>query len=179
MSSLVFSNKKVNIRKLTKKDLQNSKKFCDYINSLIDEETLILLDKKLTEKEEKIFLENRIKNIGKGFIFLIAEKDDKIIGIAELKQEKGRRKHIANLGISVRKECREMGLGTRLTKMLISFAKMQMKPEVKFIRLGVFPNNKPALELYKSLGFKKIASIPKQLQHSKKLFDEVIMSLGI
>ena len=58
---------------------------------------------------------------------------------------------------------------------IIKLAKKKLKPRLKFIRLGVYPNNKPALALYRKFGFKKAAKIPKQIQYKGKLLDEIIM----
>jgi ribosomal protein S18 acetylase RimI-like enzyme len=41
--------------------------------------------------------------------------------------------------------------------------------------LSVFSTNKIAMNLYKKLGFKKVARIPKQLQYKNKLVDEIVM----
>jgi ribosomal protein S18 acetylase RimI-like enzyme len=86
----------------------------------------------------------------------------------------GRQNHVGNLEICIRDSYRGIGLGKYLTKKIIGLAKKNLRP--KFIRLsGVFSTNKLALALYKKLGFKKVARIPKQINYKGKLLDEIIM----
>jgi len=54
-----------------------------------------------------------------------------------------------------------------------------LKPKPKIIRLNLFPTNKPAIALYRKYGFKKVATIPKQIEFQGKLLDEIIMLLNL
>ena len=60
----------------------------------------------------------------------------------------------------------------------IKMAKKELRPSPKVIMLSVYVNNIPAIKLYKKIGFKKAARIPKQVQYNGKLIDEFIMLLG-
>lgn len=51
METKIFGDKKITIRKVAKSDLKNAKKFQDFINSLVEEEAKILMNKKLTLKK--------------------------------------------------------------------------------------------------------------------------------
>ncbi len=68
-----------------------------------------------------------------------------------------------------------MGLGKFLTQEVIKLAKKELKPAPKIIKLEVYVNNKPAIGLYKKMGFKIVAKIPKQIQYKGKLIGEYIM----
>jgi len=57
----IFNGRKVKIRELSQKDLKRAKDFLDYINSLVDEEVKISINKKLTLKEEKDWLQDTLK----------------------------------------------------------------------------------------------------------------------
>ena len=48
-------------------------------------------------------------------------------------------------------------------------------PGLKVFWLDVFENNKPAIALYKKMGFKIVGKIPKQIQYKGKLIGEYIM----
>jgi len=48
-------------------------------------------------------------------------------------------------------------------------------PGLKVFWLDVFANNKPAIALYKRMGFKIVGKIPKQIQYKGKLIAEYIM----
>jgi ribosomal protein S18 acetylase RimI-like enzyme len=178
MKIKIFNGKKIKIRKLLKKDLKKVKKFQDFINSFIEEDAQITLNKKVSLKEEKEWLIGHIKNVIKRkSVFLFAEDSNKIIGTTEISLGKNRQEHIGNFGITIRKGYRGIGLGKYLIGEIIKLAKKELKPRPKIIRLGVFPINQPALQLYRKMGFKKVARIPKQIQYKRKLIDEIIMLL--
>jgi len=66
-------------------------------------------------------------------------------------------------------------LGKFLMAEALKLAKKELRPKPKVFRLSVFASNKPAIGLYRKLGFKKVARIPKQLQYKGKLVDEIVM----
>jgi ribosomal protein S18 acetylase RimI-like enzyme len=66
-----------------------------------------------------------------------------------------------------------------MMKEIIKLAKKDLRPKPKTIRLNVFQGNKSALVLYKKLGFRKVARIPKQFQYKGKLEDEIVMLLDL
>lgn len=168
--------KKILIRTLTRNDLNRAKDFANYINSIIRERDFILWKKLVSLKEEKEFLKNRLKDIRRKKVFtLIAEHGNKIVGIADIKLKEGIQDHIGGLGISVLKEYRGKGIGFTLMETLIDLAKRNLHPKPKTIRLSVMETNKVAINLYKKVGFKKVAKIPEQFQRKGKLVDEIIM----
>jgi RimJ/RimL family protein N-acetyltransferase len=100
------------------------------------------------EKEEQ-YIEDHQKQ---GKVVLVAEIDGCIVGMAGL--ENGQRQkisHVGNLHISVLKDFRSNGVGTQLINAVFDWAKED--PILEKIGLGVFANNKPAIGLYKKLGF--------------------------
>ena len=180
MKIKIFENKRIIIRKISKGDLRNAKEFQDFINSLIEEEAKIMMNKRLSLKEEKKFLEETLREIkNRKKVFLFAECNNKIIGITGIELDRWRKNHIGNFGITIMDGYRRIGLGKYLMKEIIKLAKKELKPKPKIIRLSVFPTNKPALGLYKKFGFKIVGKIPKQIQYKRKLIDEIIMTLGV
>jgi len=177
MEIKIFGKKKIKIRGLSKGDLRKVKKFQNFINSLIGEKAQIVLNKKLSLKEEKKWLEeelDKIKNRKK--VLLVTESNNTIVGIVDIDLGKGRLGHIGNFGISIRKKYRGIGLGHYLAKKILKLAKEKLRPKPKIIRLSVFPTNKIALSLYKKFGFKKVSRIPDQIKYKGKLIDEIIMT---
>jgi len=173
-----FGGKKVTIRKASKRDLKKISKFQDYINSLIKERAQISLNKKVSLKEERKWLEGRLKNINNHrAVSLIAESDNIVVGNAGIDLRLGSQSHVGEFGITIRQGYRGMGLGKYLMKEIIKLAKKELKPRPKIIRLSVFSTNKPAISLYKKMGFKKAAVIPKQFQFQKRLVNEIVMLL--
>jgi len=175
MKAKIFKEK-IKIEELSKKDLKLAKEFLDFINSLVEENAQISVNEKSDLKEEIEWLKQNLDGVRKKKkVFCIAKDEKKIIGIASLEMKDLRESQVGILGISVRKECRRIGLGKYLMKEVLGLAKRKLKPKPKIIRLSVFSTNKIAQNLYRKLGFKAVAKIPKQLQYKGKLIDEVIM----
>ncbi|MBZ1345263.1 MAG: GNAT family N-acetyltransferase [Candidatus Nealsonbacteria bacterium] len=180
MITKIFGSKKIKIKKLSKVDLRNVKKFQDFTNSLIKKNDQILINKKFSLKEEKKWLNGEVKQIkSRKTVDLVAECDDKIVGTTGIDLSKGRQNHVGIFGITIRNGYRGIGLGKYLMKEIIKLAKKELKPKPKIIRLSVFPINKPAISFYKKFGFKRVAKIPKQIQYKGKLLDEIIMLLEL
>lgn len=180
MQTKIFGDKKIIIRKLSKEDLRKIKKFQDFINSFVEEDAQISLNKKLSLKEEKEWLNRQLKQIkNRKTVFLVAEDKNTIVGTTGINLGVGRQSHIGNFGITVRTGYRGIGLGTYLTREVLTLVKKELKPKPKIIQLNVFPDNRPALGLYNKIGFKEVARVPKQLQYKGKLVDEIIMFLEL
>lgn len=178
MKTKLFGNKKIIIREFQKSDLRIAKKFQEHINSLVEEDAKLAVNKKLTLKEEKDFLSEIATGYkNKTAVYIVAEHNGKIIGGTGIDLGKWRNSHVAHFGISIRRGYRRIGLGKYLMGEAISLAKKKLKP--KIIKLEVFANNKPAISLYKKMGFKKVAKIPKQRQYKEKLIAEIVMLLDV
>jgi ribosomal protein S18 acetylase RimI-like enzyme len=178
METRIFGDKKITIRKLSKGDLKKAKEFLDYINSLIAENTKILMNKKTTLKEEKEYLISTINSIkNKTSVHLVAECNNKIAGITSIKSDRWRRNHVGIFSIAINKDFRGIGLGRYLMSEIIKLARKELDPKPRIIRLEVYANNKPAIGLYKKMGFKIVGRIPKQVQYNGKLVDEFAMLL--
>ena len=176
MESKIFGGKKVIIRKVTKLDIKNAKRFQDFINSLVEEDAKILRNKKATLKDEKDFLEKAIKCAKEeNRVYLIAECGGKIIGTTDIELDRWRRNHIGKFGIAIVHGYRGMGLGKYLMSEVIKLGKKELKPQPKIVQLEVYANNKPAISLYKKIGFKIVAKMPKQIQWKGKLVSEYTM----
>jgi len=180
MKTKIFGKKKIKIRKISARDLKHVKKFREFVNSLIDEDAMILMNKKASLKYEKKWLGELLKRIRKHKqVSLIAEYDNIIIAKASIALDKWRKSHVGNLGISIRKGYRGIGLGKHLMKEILKLAKKELKPSPKIISLSVYPINKPAVALYEKYGFKKVAEIPYVIRCQGKLTSEVIMTLEL
>jgi RimJ/RimL family protein N-acetyltransferase len=176
METKTFGDKKITIRKLSKNDLKNVKKFQNFINSLVNEEAKILMNKKNSFKEEQDWLKGKIKDAKKHReVLLVAEYDSKIIGTTGIGLDRWRRNHIGKFGITIIHGYRGIGLGKYLMSEVIRLAKKELNPKPKIIQLEVYTNNKPAINLYKKMGFKIVAKLPKQIQYKGKLIDEFVM----
>ncbi len=171
----IFGGQEIVIRKISKKDLGKAKEFSDFINSFVKEDAKVLINKKQTLAEEKSWLKSNLKDQNSKRVNLVAEHKDKIVGSARVESGRWRKSHVGEFGITIRSGYRGIGLGKYLASETIKLARKELG--VKIIRLCVYSDNKPAISLYKKLGFKKVAEIPEQIQYKGKLISELIMLL--
>jgi len=176
MEIKLFGDKKLTISPLSKKDFKFAKEFLDFINSLIEEDAKILMNKKMNLKEEMEFLEKGTKGIKeKRKVYLIAKDGDKVVANTSIELGVYKRNHIGKFAIGIRNGYRGAGLGTYLMQEIMKLAKKELDPKPRIFQLEVYENNKPAIGLYKKMGFKIVGRIPKQIQHKGKLIGEYIM----
>ena len=160
---------------MSSEGLKYAKEYQDFINSLI-REGKIIMNKKQSLKDEIGYIKNIIKNIKtRNKVSLVARDGSKIVGSTSIELKKFKQNHIGKLGITIRNGYRGIGLGKYIMADILKLAKKQLKPTPRIFQLGVLENNKPALALYKSMGFKIVAKLPKQIQYKGKLMAEYIM----
>ncbi len=161
--------REVEIREPREKDAAELQKF---INRLVEEETFILRNRKASLEEEGEWLEKRLEGTRKGdAVMRVAEAEGKIVASGAITRKKWKSSHVGHLGISVADGWRGAGLGTAMVKKLLEEA----KGEFEMVELTVFSNN-PARELYKRLGFKEEAVVPRRIKQKSEYVDEVVMS---
>lgn len=171
-----FDGKKIIIRSLMAKDLKATEKFQDFINSLVEEEAMILVNSPKSKKDELEWLKESLQKIknGRG-VLLVAESSGKIVGNTGITLLKERKNHIGEFSISIKNGYRGIGLGKFLMAEIIKLAKKKFGKRLKIIRLSVHQGNQPAFKLYQKMGFQLVAKIPKQVQRKGGLIDELIM----
>lgn len=180
MATKIFENKKIIIRKLSAKDIKQPEKFQKYVNSFIEEDAMLLINTKKSKKDELEWLKSIIKQLKKKKrVSLFAEYKGLIVGGSHIESEIERKNHIGGFGIAIKRGFRGIGLGEYLMKEVIELAKKELKSKPKIIELGVYEGNIPAFKLYKKIGFKQVAKIPKHIQYKGKLIAEIIMQLEL
>ena len=143
----------------------------EMINSLVEEKAMLTVQKKSTHKEEEKYLKGIIKEKEALHLFLII--DGKVAGSAKVSKLGSGRNHIGELGISLRREYRGMGLGKKLSKTVMEKAIKKFK--LKIIILNVFKKNEAAYCLYKKLGFKKVGVIKGEVKYYNRYEDVITM----
>ncbi len=121
--------------------------------------------------------EDRIRRIGTppNTTYLVAIAQGTIIGT--LSCYSGRLKaftHAVTLGVSVDKDWRGKGIGTKLMNSAIDWARAQ---QLKRIELRVYARNEGAIRLYKQLGFEVEGTLRKAIKHNDEYLDELVMAL--
>lgn len=98
-------------------------------------------------EETRRFLEG----IGPDDLALVAERDGAILGQAGWQRFKGRRNHVAVIGMGVHDDHAGRGIGTALLAALVDAADRWYA--IRRLELSVFPDNEAALRLYWRFGF--------------------------
>jgi RimJ/RimL family protein N-acetyltransferase len=139
------------------------------MNSLVEEKAMLGMQKKLTRREAIKWLEERIENKERLSLFLIADKE--IVGSVRISKGKD---GVGTVGISVEKEFRGIGLGTKLLEKAMNDGAKKFK--LRIITLEVLKINKIAIRLYKKLGFEKIGTLKKGAKYYDRYEDSIIMA---
>jgi len=148
-----------------------------FINTLMDEDNFLTLEKKITPEEETGWLQGQCKKIAEGtLIDLRAVDGDKIIGGCQAEKGMGKEDKCVLLGIALSKEYRSQGLVTAMMKELMRQVQEEWSPQA--IYLYYYGGNKLAKMLYESLGFKEVGRIPKCLRYKDCYVDRVYMVWG-
>ena len=94
----------------------------------------------------------RIADLPPDDVLLVAEVTGEVVGNAGLHANgRGRRRHVANVGMSVRDDWQGRGIGTALLAALIDIADNWLN--YHRLRLEVYTDNALAIALYRKFGF--------------------------
>ena len=150
----------------------------ELINSLVEEDAEILIDKKLSREEEAEWLSKTLAQLEKGNkVHIVAEVDGKVIASSGItKRRYSCEKHVGDLGIIIKAGYRDLGVGTEMMKTLIDHARIM---EIKILAFNVYATNDRALHVYEKVGFKETGRIPKRYYKKGKYVDGVIMTQEI
>ena len=125
-----------------------------------------------TTEEEQKFLEG-LENDDKG-IEILAFVDGKAVGSAGINRVGAKEKirHRAEFGISVEKAYWHLGIGRALTEACIDCAKEAGYSQME---LEVVSENRAAISLYESVGFKEYGRNPKGFRSRITLWQELVL----
>jgi L-phenylalanine/L-methionine N-acetyltransferase len=102
--------------------------------------------------ETILYTETFLRNLGIDDHILVAETDGKVVGMIGLHLFKNpRQRHLASLGMTVRKEYQGKGIGKELMENILDLADNWLM--LVRIELDVTEYNERAIHLYKSFGF--------------------------
>jgi RimJ/RimL family protein N-acetyltransferase len=161
---------------LRRPDMKDLRQMTDYINSFVDEQAMIQVYKRITLAGERKWLRKMLGEIRKGKVhLLVAELDGRIVSIANLTKGEGRCAHVAEYGISVLKGYRRLGIATAMSKRIIEIGRKDRS--IKLITLRVYVPNKGAIRMYRKLGFRNVARLPRRISYKGRLIDEFVMDL--
>lgn len=160
--------------------LTDAEKMQQFINVLSKEKTYISMQgEQMTLEEEQKFLKSLLKSIKeKKALYIQAWNDQELIGVVDVRNQEKIQKHVAGLGLLVKKEYRNYGIGTELLKIAIKQASASLK-DTRIITLQAFSENSRAIHLYQKLGFEEYGILPNGYIQNNQYHDTVLMSLDL
>jgi len=147
-----------------------------FINPLIAEDTFIdMSGEPLSRAEEAVFVDARLAAMARSnAVMRVAElPDGRIVATGALDRLPGRRRHVAELGISVSAEHRDHGLGTAMMHDLIA---QSSRLGVRRLVLRVYVTNERAQQVYRNCGFVEVGRLPRMVHHRGEDVDELWMA---
>ncbi len=163
----------IEVREVTVKDAKNLLEFCNQVGSETDNLSYGSEGMGLSVAEEEEILA-KFQN-DKTSYFLLAEENGQIVGTCNCRSfRKKRLSHRAEIGIAVKKACWNKGIGRKLLTCLIDISRQS---GLKILSLEVRTDNKRAIHLYESLGFRRIGTFEGFMEIDGESVDFDIMEL--
>ena len=131
----------------------------------------------VTEEQEKEFIGNILEDDNQDWF--IAEYNGKIVGQCSvgLIRKTERCRHRAEVTFVILKDYCGLGIGGKLMQQCINWCKDK---NITQIELSVVEDNKPAITMYESFGFRVTGTIPKAMKYKDGTFaDEIFMLLEL
>jgi len=170
------NNQQILLRHILKEDLDD---IWDNYNEVIEEGIYQPSFTKVVDKFEKISWYNELKGFENLCIVaeLASSNDKKVVGQCTIHHDDWEAsEHVGLLGIIIRKDFRNQGLGRYL--MEFAFEESKKKGKTKIV-LGTLISNVRAIGLYEKLGFRKVGIRQKQFLMKKKYIDELLMEIWL
>ncbi len=139
------------------------------MQSVMDEKIYLVSEYYLlTERGEQ----ERLKNPDE--LTLVCNDNELIVGVLTLQRGMYKKnRHVANLGIAIRRNYRHMNVGTRMIGNALEWAKDN---GIKKINLEVFSTNVNAIKTYRKLGFEYEGMRKNQFFINGQYVDDVLMT---
>lgn len=152
----------------------------EYINALSDERTFVTYqgEHETLESETK-FLSSTLEKIrNKRSIMLLVFGNSNLVGISGIELGIKTNRHVGVLGISIAKNFRGEGTGKLLMEYILKEGVNNL-PGLEIITLGVFSENKLAINWYKKLGFIESGRFPKGVKLENGYQDHIYMYMSV
>jgi len=127
-------------------------------------------------EEERRWVRSHMEN--NDGVHVAAVVEDQIVALAGIHPMKFlRQRHSAGVGISIRKQWCDRGLGTLLMRELVDWARAH--PGLEQLTLCVFECNPRAQAVYRKIGFREDGRLPRRAKVNRRYIDLVEMSLWL
>lgn len=142
-------------------------------NRLVEEDADVDLTRMTNSERETEWLQGQISRMdSKRTFFVVAEHGEILVGHSFVNPRRGKSSHVAEMGIMVDRDYRDVGLGSEMIKLLESTA---VKQGIESVILEVFESNKRARRVYSRLGYREVGVYSNAIKHKGAYLDSVIM----
>lgn len=155
--------------------VEDAKQMIEHTRVVLEESTFMLTTPEefnpTLDKEEQ-WIQDHLNDRN---YLLVAEKDEKIIGVMNFHRSKrSRLSHLGYFSISIQEAYCNMGIGKKLIEELLSWA--EKRDDLEKVCLEVFSHNERAIHLYKKLGFIEEGRKVKFVKFADDFYaDEILM----
>jgi RimJ/RimL family protein N-acetyltransferase len=149
----------------------------EHFNQMSSERTFSAFQgEQISLEEENLYLEGKLLEIdAHESVLLLAFSEGRLAGMAQVAAKFGVETHVGSFGISVGRNFRGQGIGTRLAELVMREAEENIRG-LRIIELNVFGDNEVAYSIYKDkLGFREFGCLPGGLSYRKGFVDLVLM----
>lgn len=125
-----------------------------------------------SDSDERRYL--RAVRRGSEAAVFVADNGEAIVGRLSIARDPHpASRHVADVGVMVERTQRRRGIGTMLMRAAEDWARSH---EIRKLELHVFPYNRPALELYRGLGYREEGLRRGHYQRGEILEDVILMA---
>jgi len=143
---------------------EDAEKVLTYNRNIMKTETYMLTTAEefnLTAEDERLWIE-KVQKVPDNLVIL-AEHLGEVVGFSDFQCGlRKRNAHTGSFSISVRSDFRGCGVGKALIQALLNWA--DGRQQIEKIGLSVFASNKPAIGLYRRMGFIEESLLKKQIK---------------
>ena len=164
----------IEIRKALPEDARGLLAFLQQVGSETDNLTFGAEGLPISVEQEEDYIKSLLESTSS--VMAVAIKNGKIVGTASFNgNTRERLKHRGSLAISVLKEEWGNGIGSKLMRFVIDFAKDVSHAEI--VSLEVRCDNERAIKLYEKYGFEKIGTFKGYFKIDGEMVDFDLMNL--
>jgi L-phenylalanine/L-methionine N-acetyltransferase len=115
-----------------------------------------------------------MENPPDGMTGIVAVLDGRLVGNAGVRQLKGRRSHVGDIGMMVHDDFHGRGIGSAMMAALVDVSDNWLN--LKRLELAVYVDNEPAVRLYRKFGFEAEGTRRADAFRDGKYADSLIMA---
>jgi RimJ/RimL family protein N-acetyltransferase len=139
-------------------------------------ERVFLMTEQLTRTVEEVRQQFRDAD-PRTELYLVAEVEGAVVGGADFRRgRQSKNAHVAELGVSVLRAYRRLGLGEGLLRAGLEWARAE---GIRKVRLGVFATNASAIALYRKLGFVEEGCLKGEVILNGQPVDELLLAVRL